>query len=103
MALEQRRPPVGEFPPPGEKMRLSRWRHRLGRLLMVVFCAEIGLFLLVFPWLEFWEQNYLSGTSPQWYAVWTNPYFRGAVSGLGVVNLYISFLELLRLLGLSKS
>jgi hypothetical protein len=28
---------------------------------------------------------------------WENAYFRGAVSGLGVVNLYISFIEMVRL------
>jgi hypothetical protein len=28
-----------------------------------------------------------------WRKMWMSPYFRGAVSGLGVVNIYISLLE----------
>ncbi len=42
--------------------------------------------------------EYFSGTSRTWYSIWMNTYFRGAVSGVGVLNLYISFLELLALL-----
>ncbi len=34
---------------------------------------------------------------PQWHQLWDNFYLRGAVSGLGVVNLYIAMLELYRL------
>ena len=29
--------------------------------------------------------------------VWDNPYFRGALSGLGLLNIYISFVEVFRL------
>jgi hypothetical protein len=34
--------------------------------------------------------------------LWDNPYVRGAVSGLGIVNIYISFSELFRLRRFSK-
>ena len=37
------------------------------------------------------------GLVPEWHRFWDNSYVRGAISGLGVVNLYISFLEIFRL------
>jgi hypothetical protein len=79
--------------------RDSGWHHKLGRLLFVVFCFEVGVFLLVFPWLEPWDNNWFADALPKLSGVWDNPYFRGAVSGLGAVNLYISFAEVFRLRG----
>ena len=55
-----------------------------------------GIILLVFPWLDIWGENFLSSGSADWYSIWMNSYFRGAVSGLGAVNIYISFMELVR-------
>jgi hypothetical protein len=71
-------------------------------VLLVVFCLEIGLFLLIFPWTSYWESNYFGSLIPQWHSYWDNLYVRGAVSGLGVVNLYIFILEVYRLRRFSK-
>lgn len=38
------------------------------------------------PWSVFWERNYFAQLSPDLYAVLTNNYVRGAVTGLGAVN-----------------
>jgi hypothetical protein len=73
------------------------WYQKFSAVLLVVFCLEIGLFLLIFPWTPYWDSNYFGSLMPQWHAYWDNMYIRGAVSGLGVVNLYIFFLELYRL------
>ena len=94
-------PPATNMPvtdsPPGH-----RWYRVLAKVLLAVFCAEVGGFLLVLPWHETWSQNLLSGTDAHWYVVWTSPYFRGSVSGIGLVNLYISLMELAQLLRGSK-
>ncbi len=74
-----------------------RWYHKLSAILLVTFCLEIGLFLLIFPWSEYWSTNYFSSVLPQWRDIWSNTYFRGAVSGLGVANLYIALAEIFRL------
>jgi hypothetical protein len=74
-----------------------RWYHKLSAVLLAIFYLEIGLFLLIFPWTPYWESNYFGGLIPQWHFYWDNMYIRGAVSGLGVVNLYIFILELYRL------
>jgi hypothetical protein len=57
----------------------------------------VGIFLVVFPWTPWWDTNYFPGLLPQLMPYWDNMYLRGAVSGLGVVNLYISLIEALRL------
>src|SRR5690348_12511528 len=76
--------------------RRYRWYQKISALLLIVFCMEIGCFLLIFPWYgDVWDRNLFSSLLQRGY--WENPYFRGALSGLGVVNLYISFAEILRL------
>src|SRR5215831_3719713 len=74
-----------------------RWYHKMSAVLLVTFCMEIGLFLLIFPWTQFWDANYFSRLGPEWRLYWQNDYLRGAVSALGALNLYISLLEIFRL------
>jgi hypothetical protein len=74
-----------------------RWYHKLSAILLVTFCLEIGLFLLIFPWSEYWSTNYFKSFLPVSSLIWTNAYFRGAVSGLGMANLYIALVEIFRL------
>ncbi len=74
-----------------------RWYHKLYAVLFVTFCLEIGIFLLVFPWTDYWDANYFSALVPGWHRYWDNTYVRGAISGLGVVNLYIACVEAFRL------
>ena len=80
-----------------EEPREVSWYQRFGALLFVIFCFEVGVFLLVFPWLDPWPNNWVADLLPGMSRTWENPYFRGAVSGLGAVNLYISFSEVFRL------
>ncbi len=54
----------------------------------------MGLLLIVLPWSSFWDQNYFAGVFPWLKTVLTNNYMRGAVSGLGIVNLFAGFAEL---------
>jgi len=79
-----------------------RWFRRLSAVLFVVFCFELGLFLLVYPWTDAWADNYFSVAVPDralstWRELWNNPYVRGAVSGLGVVNVWIAIAEVFRM------
>ena len=74
------------------------WLVKIGWLAWIVLCFELGAFLLVYPWMDGWLQ---SGVQ-DWFGgigdFWVNPYFRGALSGLGVLNIYISLMELFRYL-----
>lgn len=74
------------------------WYSKILIFCFVIFCFEIGVFLVVFPWLDVWETNRLARYAPWLGQVWSSPYFRGALSGLGLVNIYISFIEILNLL-----
>jgi len=73
------------------------WYHKMWAFVFITLCLEIGLFLLIFPWTDYWGNNYFSNLLPQMETLWDNMYLRGAVSGLGVANLYISFVEIFRL------
>lgn len=46
------------------------------------------------PWSAFWDRNYFVEALPRIGDVLTNNYVRGAVSGLGVVNLLAALAEL---------
>ena len=69
----------------------------IGKLLFwlyVLYCFEAGVFLLVFPWMRMWDQNALLSLYPYLRGVVLNDFFRGAVSGLGLVNLVLGSWEL---------
>jgi len=68
------------------------------RLLLIVFYVEAGLVLAVVPWSAYWERNYFADILPVLHAIITNDFFRGAVSGLGLVNLAVAIAELRSLL-----
>lgn len=73
------------------------WHQKLGVLVFVLFCFEVGVFLLVFPWMQSWDLSWFAGVSPAFHHLWMSPFFRGALSGLGLLNVYISFTEIGRL------
>lgn len=50
--------------------------------------------LLIVPWSAFWERNYFGDLVPALHAVIMNNYFRGAVSGLGLVNIWFALSDL---------
>ena len=64
------------------------------RLLLVAYFIEVGLLLVLVPWSPFWERNYFLTAYPALVEIVRNNYLRGAVSGLGVVNLLMGFNEL---------
>jgi hypothetical protein len=64
------------------------------RLLYVAFFLEVGLLLVVLPWSAFWEKNYFAMSWPGLRELLTNNFVRGAVTGLGLVNLYAGFADL---------
>ena len=68
------------------------------RLLYVAYFLEVGLLLVLVPWSAFWERNFFVEMLPQLLVFLRNNYVRGAVSGLGVVNLLVGFHDLSDLL-----
>jgi hypothetical protein len=79
-----------------------RWYHKVVALIFIVFCLELGMFLVIFPWSDIWDRNLFPTLSPEWREYWDNPYLRGALSGLGILNVYISLVEIFRLRRFSR-
>jgi len=75
----------------------KRWPGRLLTICFAIFAFEVGLFLVVFPWQDSWTLNYFQGISPNLEDLWDEPSFKGLVTGLGFVNIYIALLQVIRL------
>ncbi|MCC7497503.1 MAG: hypothetical protein IT160_08000 [Bryobacterales bacterium] len=75
------------------------WRRKALAVFLVALCAMVGVFLTVYPWMPCepgfpcWDNNRAVNLLPRWSQIWKSPYFRGAVSGLGLVNIYVALLE----------
>jgi len=63
---------------------------------VILFCFEIGFFLILVPWSTFWENNLLFVYAPQTREVLLGTFFRSAVTGLGALNCLIGISELRR-------
>lgn len=82
-------------PPPQVPKR--RWQGKVLTACFAIFAFEIGLVLIVFPWQDSWSLNYFQDLSPTIENLWDEPSFRGLVTGLGFINIYIALLQVIRL------
>jgi hypothetical protein len=65
------------------------------RLVVAAFFFEAGLVLLILPWSGFWDRNLLLEWSDTLFELTRSAYVRGAVSGLGILNLWIGIIEVI--------
>jgi hypothetical protein len=77
-----------------------RWYHKTAGLITVILLFELGIFLVVWPWASDWDLAFLPYDLRY---IWNSNYFRGAVSGLGLLNIYLFFVEVFRLRRFSAS
>jgi hypothetical protein len=61
--------------------------------LSVLSSLLVGLVLVIAPWTVLWDANYLLQPLPTLRALLLSPFARGAVSGLGVVNILLAIDE----------
>jgi hypothetical protein len=54
----------------------------------------VGVVLVVAPWTTLWEVNYLLQPHPGMRILLLSPVARGAVSGLGLVNILLAIHEM---------
>jgi len=73
------------------------WIEKAAAVAYCIFCIEIGLFLLVYPWMSGWDKNYLVQMKPEFTDFLTSVRVKGAVSGLGVLNLFAAVSEIVAL------
>lgn len=92
-------PPAGESAPSlvsaagsdrGEAQdRPSPWPARIMRVVEVMVWLELGLILLIVPWKRAWTDNSLVLNYPQLRAFLEMNFIRGAVSGIGLLDLWV--------------
>ena len=58
--------------------------------------------LIVVPWSVFWDRNFFVEAVPVLAATLRNNFMRGAVSGIGLINVVAGFVELATLLGTER-
>jgi hypothetical protein len=64
--------------------------NRLFSALLVVFLSIMGAMLFYLPWTAFWEKNYFLSHFPSLMRILLHPSFRGAVSGLGILDIFLA-------------
>lgn len=64
--------------------------NRVLRVILQLIWLELGLVLILLPWSQIWELNYFLYQYPALGFFFKNPFLRGAVSGLGLMNVLLA-------------
>jgi hypothetical protein len=80
---------AGRAPAP----HMSRWTQRIFLVVFVIFCIELGMLLVVLPWLPVWTSNGLLAHFPGLRELVAQNFFRGAMSGIGLLDIWIGIWE----------
>jgi hypothetical protein len=75
----------------------SSWTAKASAVLFSIFCLELGAFLMVFPWLDLYPTNWFVQARPEYTPLLTSYSFRGAMTGLGLLNVVVGLAEVFRL------
>ncbi len=89
-------PEAGSPPQTSEQSAPTR-SHWLLLFCFALFTFEIGVFLTIFPWRDNWSWNYFPGAFTFIEDVWDEPAFKGGLTGLGLLNIYVALSVLFRL------
>jgi len=65
----------------------------MAAFLSVLASLLVGLVLAIVPWTTIWEGNYLLQLSPLLRHLLLSGFVRGAVTGLGLVNILLALSE----------
>ncbi len=69
------------------------WADRISLVIYVAFCVELGIVLTVVPWVKVWTDNALVMHYPFLHALVQDNFFRGVVTGLGLVDIWLGVWE----------
>jgi len=67
--------------------------QRLFMVVYVLFCIELGLVLVVLPWLPLWSDNAFIAHLPAAKRILEHGFLRGAISGLGIIDIWLGISE----------
>ena len=63
---------------------------RVVRILLGLICLEAGVLLVFLPWSPYWDNNFFLQRFPGLVPVLLSPFLRGAVTGLGLLDVFLS-------------
>jgi hypothetical protein len=69
----------------------------IAKILYILFSLIGGVALVCLPWCSFWENNNILYFIPQIQPLIANSYFKGAVLGLGIVNIVLGISEIVHI------
>ena len=72
------------------------WLQRVFVVVYVLFCIELGLVLITVPWTRFWFNDGWMAQWPRLQHLMQQGFVRGAVSGLGLLDVWLGVLEAVR-------
>jgi hypothetical protein len=64
--------------------------NRVLRVLVILLCFELGVLLVILPWSALWERNYFLDRYPMLIPYLLSPHARGAITGLGLMDIAIA-------------
>ena len=64
--------------------------NRFLRVILLLVWIELGFALILLPWSDIWEMNIFLFQYPALGFLVKNAFFRGAISGLGVMNVLLA-------------
>jgi hypothetical protein len=67
---------------------------RLLAIAFILFCFEVGIFLILIPWSVFWDSNLLLEYVSVLRPLVLHTFFRAGVSILGAIDIFIGATEL---------
>jgi hypothetical protein len=70
------------------------WVAWVWHILYILYSLEVGVILLFLPWFPIWDNNYLLYRMPSLRPILASPYLKGAVFGLGIINIIIGIQEI---------
>lgn len=82
-------------PPVGEYAEAPVWLQRLFTFVYVLFCLTLGLLLIRLPWSDAWFEDGLLNRWPTVLHLVHQGFVRGAVSGLGVIDIWVGIMEVI--------
>jgi hypothetical protein len=71
-------------------------------IVYILICFEVGILLLILPWTQLWEDNFFlffitNKLNAPWMPTFlTSGYVRGAVTGLGVLNILAGLRDIVK-------
>jgi hypothetical protein len=71
------------------------WARRLLLVVEVAIAVWAGMLVMVLPWTRLWTENPLLAGWPTLKFILSQTFFRGMISGVGLVDVWIGFSEAL--------